>query len=246
MKAGGSLEPGVGRRRAGLLTAAMLLVAGTGFGAVQTVTIGDLYDGGTVNLAPGDTLEVRLSASPAAGCAWAVAFDDPAVLKPQADGAPESPVFRFKAAATGSASLGLACRKSSDPTSPPGGLYRVLVVVKETVLPRGLLLEEPDNGSEIFLAQGDVIAVKLPSNPSTGYSWSIASNAPAILQSAGDPKFEPPEKAKPGAGGSQTFEFRVAAGGGAWLQLVYRRPFEKDVAPARQWAIFVVAASVGP
>ncbi len=224
----------------------MLGAAAVSRAAVQTVTIGDLYDGGTVAVASGDTLEVRLSASPS-GCAWSLAFGEPRILKPEEGGTPGSPIFRFKAVATGSASLGLACLKPSDPKAPPGGLFRVLVVVKEAwLLPRALVLEEPDNGSDIFLAQGDMIAVKLPANPSTGYSWTIAANTPSVLQPAGDPRFEPPARAVPGAGGTQTFEFRVVGGGGAFLQLVYRRPFEKESPPARQWGVFVAAAGVGP
>jgi inhibitor of cysteine peptidase len=142
--------------------------------------------------------------------------------------------------------VGLACLKPSDPQAPPGGLFRVQVVVRDSVLPRGLLLEEPDGGSDIFLAQGDLLQVKLPSTPSTGYSWAIAGNAPSVLRPTGDPKFDPPAKGSPGGAGTQTFEFRVVGGGGAFLDLVYRRPFEKDAPPARRWGVFVVSASVGP
>ena len=230
--------------RAALLAAGLLAAATAASGAIQTVTIGDMYDGGTVNLAPGDTLEVRFGASPP-DCAWGTAFGDAAILKPMGDGAaPGAPVFRFKAVTTGSSSLGLACRKPSDPKAPPGGLFRVLVVVKDAVLPRGLLLEEPDNASDIFLTQGDALQVRLPSNPTTGYSWSIASNAPSVLQPLGDPKFEPASKPMPGAGGTQTFGFRVVGGGPAFLELVYRRPFETDLPPARRWGVFLCAASV--
>src|SRR5689334_25323551 len=48
-----------------------------GVGAV--VTIGDLYDGGTVALAPGDELRVRL-ASRGADSPWAFAFGDASIL----------------------------------------------------------------------------------------------------------------------------------------------------------------------
>ena len=186
------------KRREPWLAAVLLAAAAAASGAIQTVTIGDMYDGGTVNLAPGDTLEVRFGACPSE-CAWATAFGDAAILKPAGDEpAPGSPVFRFKAVTAGTTSLGLACRKPSDPRTAPGGLFRVLVVVKDQVLPRGFLLEEPDNASGIFLTQGDVIQVKLPANPSTGYSWSIASNAPSVLQPLGDPKYEPASKPMPG------------------------------------------------
>ncbi|HEY1434037.1 MAG TPA: protease inhibitor I42 family protein [Thermoanaerobaculia bacterium] len=222
---------------------ALLLAASAGNAAIQTVTIGDLYDGGTVNLAPGDTLEVRLAAS--SGCVWGPAFGDANVLKPEPPD-PAALVFRYKTVTTGSASLGLACLKAADPQAPPGGLFRVQVVVKESALPRGFILELPDGGSDIFLAQGEQLIVRLPSNPSTGFSWVIAGNAPSVLRPVGEPKYEPPAKATPGAGGMQTFEFRVVSGGGAFLDLVYRRPSDKDAPPARRWGVFVAAAAVGP
>jgi inhibitor of cysteine peptidase len=231
-------------RRASWLAAALLAAAGSASAAIQTVTIGEMYDGGTVNLAPGDTLEIHPGACPA-DCVWAQAFGDAAIVKPAGDPPTAgAPVFRFRALTTGSSSLGLACRKPSDPKAPPGGLFRVLVVVKESILPRGLLLEEPDNASTVFLTQGDVLQVRLPSNPTTGYAWSIASNAPSVLQPQGDPKYEPASKPTPGAAGTQTFGFRVVGGGPVFLELVYRRPFEKDTPPARQWGVFLCAASL--
>jgi inhibitor of cysteine peptidase len=214
---------------------------------VQTVAIGDLYAGGTVNLAPADTLEVRLSPGPS-GCSWGVAFNDPAILNPDAGAAPPGgvPVFRFKAVTTGSVSLGLVCRTPSDPKAQPGGLFRVLVTVKESVAPRGFILEEPDSGSHIFLTQGDAVQVRLPSNPTTGYSWTVASNAPSVLAAVGEAKFEPAAKPLPGAAGTQFFAFRVVGGGGVFLELVYARPSEKGAAPARRWGIFIAAAATGP
>ncbi len=231
--------------RSGLAAAAILfLAAAPGRAAIQTFVIDDLYDGGTINVAPGDTVEVRLAAPPS-GCAWAPAFGDAAVMK--ADGAPASGgVFRYRALTSGSTSVGLACLKAADPQAPAGGLFRVQVVVKESLFPRGILLEAPDSGSDIFLTQGDVLQVRLPSTPSTGYSWAVAGNAPSVLRSAGDPRYDPPSKGGAGAAGTQTFEFRVVGGGGAFLDLVYRRGFEKDAPPARRWGVFVAAAAVGP
>ena len=232
-------------RRIGALAAALLAAAGAASGAVQMVAIGDLYDGGTVTIAQADTLEVRLSPGPS-GCSWGVAFNDSTILRSDAEAAPGASVFRFKAVTTGSVSLGLACRKPTDPKAQPGGLFRVLVAVKESIAPRGLILEEPDNGSDIFLTQGDAVQVRLPSNPTTGYSWTVAANAPSVLAAVGEPKFEPAAKPLPGAAGTQTFAFRVVGGGAAFLELVYARPFEKDLAPARRWGIFVATAAVGP
>ncbi|HTR03969.1 MAG TPA: protease inhibitor I42 family protein [Thermoanaerobaculia bacterium] len=229
-----------GRRLLG--GAVVFAASAAALASIQTVVIGDLYDGGTVNLGPGDTLEIHLTPGPA--CAWRPAFDDPNVLKPDAE-APAG-AFRYKAQTTGSVSLGLACLSPSNPQAPAGGLFRVQVVVKDTLLPRGLLLEGPDSGSDIFMAQGELLQVRLPSTPSTGFGWSVSVNAPSVLRPLGEPKYEPPGKGGAGAAGTQTFEFRVAGGGGAFLELVYRRPFDKDAPPARRWSVFVAAAAVGP
>ena len=235
-------------RAALLLAAASLAVPAGARGAGQVLAIGDPYDGGVVNLAPGDELRVRLASNPAADSSWGVTFHDAAVLKPLPADAAAGPdagfqTFRFQAVALGSSSLGLACRKASDPAAQPAGLYRVQVVVKDRVSRRALLLEEPDDGSSVYVTQGDTMSVKLPSNPTTGYKWSIAVNAPSVLQPAGDPRFEAPLTPRPGSGGFQTFDFRVVGGGAAALQLVYRRPFENDTPPARTWNVFVAAAA---
>ena len=236
------------RGRAGWLLAAAVCLRADAGRAAPVATVGDSYDGGSLNLAPGDELRVRLASHSADGAAWSLAFGDAAVLRPLPPDAASEPGFetlRFQAAEPGSVSLGLVCRKASDSSAQPAGLYRLQVLVKEMLTRRrGILLEEPDSGSIIFLTQGDALSVKLPSNPTTGYAWSVASNAPSVLQPGGDPRFEPPPTPRPGASGFQTFDFRVSGGGAALLQLVYRRPFEKDAPPARTWSVFVAAASL--
>ena len=99
---------------------------------IQTVTIGDLYDGGTVNLAPGDTLEVRLSARPDR-LRLGQAFDDAAILKPEArragrSGLPLPGRDGGDRRASGSRAASPRTRRRR-----PAGLFRVLVVVKDSV-----------------------------------------------------------------------------------------------------------------
>jgi inhibitor of cysteine peptidase len=224
-----------------------LQVAAAASGA-PVVVVGDSYDGGSLSLAPGDELRVRLASHTGEGAAWAPAFFDESVLKAlPAEGPAEAGVetLRFRASAAGLTSVGLVCRKASEAAAAPAGIFRLQVEVKEMMTRRrGVLLEEPDSGSIIYLLQGDALSVRLPANPTTGYTWSIAANAPSVLQSAGDPRYEPPAASRPGAGGFQSFEFRVAGGGAALLQLVYRRPFEKDAPPARTWSVFVASAAI--
>jgi inhibitor of cysteine peptidase len=233
-----------------LLAAAAFAVTATPLRAVdgRRLSVGEGYDGGVVTLAVGDSLAVKLPA-PNAGT-WTVAFADPSVLK-LAGSDPSEPgsstqVLRFDAAETGTTGLGLAYRPAAKKSSPPEKLYRLQVVVRTDAGPRTLELSPPDDGSRISVTQGDRIVVKLPANVTTGYSWSIAENDPSILLPAGSARYEPPSRPEPGAPGVQIFELRVLGGGTAWLQLVYRRPFEKDVPPARTWNAFVSSASVEP
>ena len=99
-----------------------------------------------------------------------------------------------------------------------------------------------DNGHEVAVAVGQVLIVKLPSNPTTGYSWSLPSGAePAILKKAGEPAFT---RESPfgiiGAGGTEIWRFRATKAGRQTLRLDYARPWEKDVAPVQTVSFDVV------
>ena len=235
------------RFAAGLLAAALAAVPAWAADG-RRLSIGEGYDGGVVTLAVGDSLSVKLPAPN--GGTWTVAFVDASVLKPAgselSEGGSAAQVLRFDAVETGTAGLGLAYRSASKKSSPPERLYRLQVTVRSDAGPRTLELSPPDDGSRISVTQGDRIVVKLPSNVTTGYSWSIGENDPFLLSPAGAARYEPPSRPEPGAPGVQIFELRVLGGGTAWLQLVYRRPFEKDVPPARTWNVFVSSASVEP
>lgn len=88
----------------------------------------------------------------------------------------------------------------------------------------------------VLLDVGDTLRVVLPSNPSTGYSWQIAKNNGAFLQ-ASAARTLPATEPKPGAPGTQSFTFTAAAPGKDRLLLNYRRPWEKNVRPARSYAV---------
>jgi inhibitor of cysteine peptidase len=101
-------------------------------------------------------------------------------------------------------------------------------------------LTEADNNGMVSLSVGDTLVVRLPSNPSTGYSWSVAQNNPGVpLQPIGSPSFERREDVPPGAPGVQVFRFRAAGGGSSFLRMIYHRPFEPGFDAARRWSAFV-------
>jgi inhibitor of cysteine peptidase len=224
--------------------------------APRVVTIGYAFDGGLVNLAVGDELDVRLGSTPGTGYSWSIAMNDAAVLEPIGKpvdeksqdlrpGAPGSRLFRFRAVKAGSSSLGLIYERPWEKDAAPARLFSVAAAVGESLAGKPVALVESDGGARYFLLQGETLSVKLPSNPSTGLAWAVTRNAPSILKPVGEPRLEMPEKAAPGAGGFQVFEFQVAGTGAAALELSYRKASEKDKPPARTWTIFVSAAGVG-
>ena len=101
-----------------------------------------------------------------------------------------------------------------------------------------MTVTDQDNGKTIDLAKGRTLAVELASNPSTGYSWEMKGDpAPLKLISS---KFEQQDQSgKAGAPGAQQFRFEATAAGASTLKLVYRRPWEKHVAPAKTFTLNV-------
>jgi predicted secreted protein len=241
----------MGKCRAILLAAAVLGVAATAAAATRTVTISEAFDGGLVNLAPGDELVVRLSGNAGTGYVWTLAFLNADVLKPEGGssaeqapipGAPGVKVFRFRAANRGPASVGFAYGRPSENDAAPARLFRALVMVGVTVAPRHHNARDTDDSSRLFLTQGDTLYVRLPATPSTGYGWTITRNAPSVLKPAGEPKWEGPTV--PGAEGTQVLEFQVVGPGADWLELTYRRPFDPDSKAVKTWNLFVATAGL--
>lgn len=95
------------------------------------------------------------------------------------------------------------------------------------------------------LVPGQVIAITLDANPSTGYGWQVVGELPAIFQQMGDAQFKAGAGSvgKVGAGGTQTLRFQVLKAGSAKLILGYLRPFEKDTAPQQTYTLTIEAAS---
>jgi len=99
-------------------------------------------------------------------------------------------------------------------------------------------LTEADAGSSKELHLGDTLEVTLPGNPTTGFQWEIKSVDADILQSIGEQHFEPSNNAV-GSGGMVTLSFEAIALGQTKLELIYHRPFEKNVAPSQTFVVTV-------
>lgn len=94
---------------------------------------------------------------------------------------------------------------------------------------------------ETRLQRGQILAIELDSNASTGYAWEIVEDGSPVLEPAPVPARAAPAVAPmPGAGGASRWRFRATQPGTTNLRLVYRRSWEKDVEPARTASYRVV------
>ena len=104
-----------------------------------------------------------------------------------------------------------------------------------------LTLRDRDNGDTVASEVGQTFFVKLEGDPATGYQWEVAEANPQFLQIIGEAEFEPnvSESGEDLAdlGGVFTFRIETINEGETSLRLVYRRPFEEDVDPLREFQV---------
>jgi inhibitor of cysteine peptidase len=99
-------------------------------------------------------------------------------------------------------------------------------------------LGEGDSGHTIKVNTDQHIVVQLPSNPTTGYEWSVT--ALGGLEQVGKATYKATEASGVvGSGGTQSFTFTGHKRGSGELTLEYRRPWEKGTPAARTWTATV-------
>jgi inhibitor of cysteine peptidase len=99
----------------------------------------------------------------------------------------------------------------------------------------------PESGGQAILAVGQELALQLEANASTGYRWELGTPVPEVLSvvDGGTYREALDPEARVGSGGSTSFVFRAVRPGKGVLDLVYRRPWESGVAPARSTRVEV-------
>ena len=88
-----------------------------------------------------------------------------------------------------------------------------------------LTLDIHANGETVGVHRGVTIEVALPSNPSTGYAWRLVAGDGRVLHLVSH-RYEPPKRARPGAGGREVWRFVARARGSVALVLGYLRPWQ--------------------
>ncbi len=97
-------------------------------------------------------------------------------------------------------------------------VYNIKVLPEEVVPTDGVILDD-QKVNEVHI--GDVIIVKLPSNPSTGYMWCYGSSDPSALRLISS-NYVAPDSSAPGAQGTQIFTFRAMHRSSVELTFRYR------------------------
>lgn len=105
-----------------------------------------------------------------------------------------------------------------------------------------LALTADNDGETITLKVGQEFTIALKSNPSTGYGWEAIPLPEPVVEQVGEATYTPDENSdrRVGVGGTSTFRFKAVAAGKGPLKLVYRRPWERNVAPATSFSVKLV------
>jgi C1A family cysteine protease/predicted secreted protein len=103
--------------------------------------------------------------------------------------------------------------------------------------PKEMQVTERDNGGAIDL-NGQVLVLKLESNPSTGYGWQVQGLDKRMLRQVDVDEWVPDTPGMLGGSGTQVLRFAGVGKGQANLKLVYARSWE-TAAPAKTFSLKV-------
>jgi inhibitor of cysteine peptidase len=106
--------------------------------------------------------------------------------------------------------------------------------------PPPITVTEQDSGKTIGVAVGQKVLVQLPSNPTTGYQWSVLGSPAPLVFVKSDYATDGQSAGRMGAGGTETLGFTAKSPRKVELRLGYARPWEKDVTPAKAFSVTIV------
>ncbi|MEW6270914.1 MAG: protease inhibitor I42 family protein [Thermodesulfobacteriota bacterium] len=85
----------------------------------------------------------------------------------------------------------------------------------------------------LVAAPGERFTIELEANHSTGFEWQLGKPLDEDVVTLVETRYETAPGAAPGTGGKEVWTFGAVGPGWAKIDLVYRRPWEDDLAPAR-------------
>lgn len=95
----------------------------------------------------------------------------------------------------------------------------------------------PGGGTDIIeTSAGRTFTVKLKANPTTGYSWQIEKPVNRNFLRLMSSTYQREEKNLTGSGGTELWKFKAVSKGRTKISMIYVRPWEKGVPPARRYS----------
>jgi inhibitor of cysteine peptidase len=95
------------------------------------------------------------------------------------------------------------------------------------------------DGRSIELRVGDGVQLSLAENPTTGYRWEFVTKPEPYCVVVSD-AYVADANGAIGRGGAHNWAFRAVSVGTGTVSLAYRRPWEKDTAPAQTFKLTLV------
>ncbi len=215
--------------------------------ASATISMTDENNGQIVTLKTGQLLLVRLASNPGTGYGWQLAESNKSQLKllenPVLEPAinPQSnstiyQVFHFQVRSAGSSVLELQNQPRGQNNTPSNKTYRLNVQMSSSPVSVGV--NDSDNNKEVNLNSGDILVVRLATNPATGYSWKLPANSQNKLKLL-ESSVEKPTDSKPGSTAYQILRFQVNSAGSSLLELQYRPQRLNNILPEKNYRIYV-------
>ncbi len=217
--------------------------------ASATISMTDENNGQIVTLKTGQLLLVRLASNPGTGYGWQLAENNTnqlkllanPVLEPATNSQQNSTiyqVFHFQVKSPGSSVLELQNQSIGQNNTPSNKTYRLNVQMSSSPVSVGV--NDSDNNKEVSVNSGDILVVRLATNPATGYSWQLAGNSSNQLKLLGS-SIEKPTESKPGSTAYQVLRFQVKSAGSSLLELQYKPQRLNNSLPEKSYRLHVQA-----
>ncbi|MCC7519701.1 MAG: protease inhibitor I42 family protein [Verrucomicrobiae bacterium] len=97
-----------------------------------------------------------------------------------------------------------------------------------------------DSSQPIEVVGGQSFEIVLESNPTTGYSWTLAKRLVNRVVTLAGNEYRPKDSSLTGASGLEIWTFVARHEGATTISLAYRRPWEKEQTPAKVCTFRVV------
>lgn len=129
---------------------------------------------------------------------------------------------------------------AQEPKPFPGGPQ--VVPPPATAVVKVVVVDENHDGKTVSMKKGESVAIKLESNPTTGFNWRVGSVSSGVAKQNGNVEFEQtplPPGSGPilGRGGHSVIKFDTVGTGKVTIQLDYSRPWEKNKPPLKTFTV---------